>query len=654
MMHFNASSRLLSTTLSSMTVLFITVLLLWVSRGAHCGRASPQPQVQQMHRGEASQQSAAVTFSSGLMGTTMGGSAANPSINHLASVQDHAAMDPELSELNKLMQDCGATFYLEQTRDMTMFMPTNSAIKALLPLDLHQLPWEVKWRLLQYHIVPQDIINVEEIPLDASKSFSTWEGSTIKVTHKRRGQLSGLRGQSATHGPSSLYLVNDISTIVSDPPRIENFNGASYKIDRVIIPPDMDLRSVEAAPVEQRQNPEVRQQEQREQRMRGPTNANSRPSPRPAAKGRGGRDEEGSENLRGSSHGSRQQRHQKGHAGEQGATETPFAGLNPVGHESQSPVGNGSQAPDFLQSINQQHARWNQDLYLGPRVIGDSGNAVDITEQSTHGLVNSSSNSALGLPTMRSTPVPTVARSPSSISALAIDEETFPEYPPNSIQINQNGPRPSHFGVPFSPEDEGAELVLPPHPFEALLVGTVHAVETGNGEEQAIHASTEARTESGTIQKKRDEHGHERREEKESETHSASPQKPDSSSYSSRFSEEIGAEQEPETLLKESETRAFDPHVVSTSIAALGLTDGLLPEEELVTHFWSKPAGGKNKANRTAGRESVSDLQGGRGDRSEKTTHTRHQQGAQGGQTGSGPLGDLTNILGLPGDHERL
>ncbi|CBZ54439.1 putative fasciclin domain-containing protein [Neospora caninum Liverpool] len=480
----------------------------------------------------------------------MGGSAANPSINHLASVQDHAAMDPELSELNKLMQDCGATFYLEQTRDMTMFMPTNSAIKALLPLDLHQLPWEVKWRLLQYHIVPQDIINVEEIPLDASKSFSTWEGSTIKVTHKRRGQLSGLRGQSATHGPSSLYLVNDISTIVSDPPRIENFNGASYKIDRVIIPPDMDLRSVEAAPVEQRQNPE--------------------------------------------------------------------------------------------------------DLYLGPRVIGDSGNAVDITEQSTHGLVNSSSNSALGLPTMRSTPVPTVARSPSSISALAIDEETFPEYPPNSIQINQNGPRPSHFGVPFSPEDEGAELVLPPHPFEALLVGTVHAVETGNGEEQAIHASTEARTESGTIQKKRDEHGHERREEKESETHSASPQKPDSSSYSSRFSEEIGAEQEPETLLKESETRAFDPHVVSTSIAALGLTDGLLPEEELVTHFWSKPAGGKNKANRTAGRESVSDLQGGRGDRSEKTTHTRHQQGAQGGQTGSGPLGDLTNILGLPGDHERL
>lgn len=53
------------------------------------------------------------------------------------------------------MQDCGATFYLEQTRDMTMFMPTNAAVKALLPVDLHKLPWEIKWRLLQYHIVPQ-------------------------------------------------------------------------------------------------------------------------------------------------------------------------------------------------------------------------------------------------------------------------------------------------------------------------------------------------------------------------------------------------------------------------------------------------------------------------------------------------------------------
>ncbi|KFG53813.1 fasciclin domain-containing protein [Toxoplasma gondii FOU] len=640
MTHFNASRRLLSTTASSSTILFVAVLLLSAYRGVHCGRAAPtQPPVQQTHRGEASQQSAAVTFNSGVMGTTMGGSTGNPSINHLASVQDHAAMDPDLSELNKLMQDCGATFYLEQTRDMTMFMPTNSAIKALLPLDLHQLPWEVKWRLLQYHIVPQDIINVEEIPLDTSKSFSTWEGSTIKVTHKRRGQLSNLRGQSAAQGPSSLYLVNDISTIVSDPPRIENFNGASYKIDRVIIPPDMDLRSVEAAPVDQRQNPEVRQQEQREHRARGSNNANNRSTTRPAAKNRGGREEEGSENTRGSTgHGNRQQRHQRVNA-ELGAAETSSAGLTPVGQESKIPVGNGSQAPDFLQSINQQHARWNQDSYLGPRVIGDSGNTAAVTEQATHGIVNPSSITALGLPTMRSTPVPPVARSQSSIAALAIDEETFPEYPPNSIQISQTGPRPSHFGVPFSPENDGTKFTIPPHPFEALLVGTVNAAETGNGEREATHMSTDEKRESGTIQGIREEYGHEHREEKTRETHSA-------------LQEKSAAEQEPETLLKESETKGFDPHVVSTSIAALGLTDGLLPEEELLTHFWGRPTDAKNKDKHAAGRENASASQG--GVRSDTTAHTRHQQEANGGQAGSGPLGDLTSILGLPGDHYRL
>lgn len=83
--------------------------------------------------------------------------------------------------------------------------------------------------------------------MDSSKTFTTWEGSNLKVTRKRAP--GSLRAQSSAQG-ASLYLVNEISTVVSDPPRIENFNGASYKIDRFLIPPDVDLRSAPHVRVE--------------------------------------------------------------------------------------------------------------------------------------------------------------------------------------------------------------------------------------------------------------------------------------------------------------------------------------------------------------------------------------------------------------------
>ncbi|PFH33716.1 fasciclin domain-containing protein [Besnoitia besnoiti] len=645
--------------LSRLLVVVVVVPLLLLHFGVQCGRAAPsQASPHDVRQGGASQQSAAVTFGSGVMGTTTAGSTQNPSILHLASVQDHAAMDPDLSELNKLMQDCGATFYLEQTRDMTMFMPTNSAIKALLPIDLHQLPWEVKWRLLQYHIVPQEIINVEDIPLDTSKSFSTWEGSTIKITHKRRAANSNLRGQSASSAPA-LYLVNDISTVVSDPPRIENFNGASYKIDRVIIPPDMDLRSVEAAPVENRQNPEVRHQEPREQK-RGHGNATNRPTPtnRPAAKNRTGRDEDGNDNSRApATHGGRQQRHQKPQAGgEEDGVEKTLQNLTPVGHNSQTPVGNGAQAPDFLQNINKQHARWNQDLYLGTRIIGDAENTATEAMKPSTGIFSPSTISALGLPTLRSSSAGSIARSPAAISTLAIEEEQFPDYPPNSIQYNQNGPRPTQFGVPLSPEADGAGIVLPPHPFESLLVGNAPQKPKQAEGDEVLTAANNSAGQPLPSGKKTEDYRHVERTPEDREHHLESPKQTDARGATSSSTLFLGENSDQTadisgSLFSTADTIQFDPHVVSPSIAALGLADGLLPVEELLTHFWSKPVSTKPSETQGTSAEEDASANGGRGEFRESSTQGRHQKSAWGAQTRPGPLGDLAHLVALPGEY---
>lgn len=143
-------------------------------------------------------------------------------------------------------------------------------------------------------------------------------------------------------------------------------------------------RSVEVAPVEQRQNPEVKQHEQRE---RARASANSRTSSRPSSKSRGGEEPSGNAST------ARASQNRKHRRDGTGAAAVP-AGPGPVGSDSQPAVGNGSEAPEFLQRINQQHARWSQDLYQGDRLGAvRSPDTVEPQEvQAMHGLVGKQTN----------------------------------------------------------------------------------------------------------------------------------------------------------------------------------------------------------------------------------------------------------------------
>eukprot|EP00921_Rhytidocystis_pertsovi_P000168 GHVQ01000342.1.p1 GENE.GHVQ01000342.1~~GHVQ01000342.1.p1 ORF type:complete len:146 (+),score=20.32 GHVQ01000342.1:3-440(+) len=127
--------------------------------------------------------------------------------------------------LNELLQEMGATFYLEQSRDITMFMPTNKAFRNA-KINLEKLPWSSKWRILQYHIVPNIVIKLEDMSA-GDTSYTSWEGSEliVSVPVSRSGPLSHRK-----------YKVNKTANTARDPPGIENFNGISYPIDQLLIP----------------------------------------------------------------------------------------------------------------------------------------------------------------------------------------------------------------------------------------------------------------------------------------------------------------------------------------------------------------------------------------------------------------------------------
>eukprot|EP00922_Rhytidocystis_sp_ex-Travisia-forbesii_P017662 GHVS01026331.1.p1 GENE.GHVS01026331.1~~GHVS01026331.1.p1 ORF type:complete len:637 (+),score=209.20 GHVS01026331.1:24-1913(+) len=189
-------------------------------------------------------------------------SAGPVALNELPSVQEIARQDPELSVLAALLEEIGATFYLEQTRQLTMFMPTNTAFrefaKQLRPKeednstdekeerreggrpvgDLSALPWELKWRVLQYHIVPNEVVDLQQatgIPqrsdaaVDNQFTLTTWEGQPLHFTKQ---------SYSFEDGSSSDVFDVEAARVMGSPPLFsESSNGIVYKIDQVLLPP---------------------------------------------------------------------------------------------------------------------------------------------------------------------------------------------------------------------------------------------------------------------------------------------------------------------------------------------------------------------------------------------------------------------------------
>lgn len=267
----------------------------------------------------------AVVTNQGVRGTLSGGSSQNPAINDLITVQDMAEMQGDLKQLNRLLKELGMTFYLEQSRDMTMFMPIDSAFSQL-PFNIHELSWQAKWRIVQFHIIPNDVIDLDNEMRDSKeKQFESWEGAPIKVT--KTDATADSTGVSSVE-----YTVNGEAKIISKPPKIETFNGASYKINKVLLPPSMTEDDLKPAKQDQRINPEVAQRLRRRPA--------SEETPSPAVE----------QQL----------------ASVDGTVEMERSARDPrlPGSFRPDPLAQRSQqTPDFVRGVNSQHARWDDRVY---------------------------------------------------------------------------------------------------------------------------------------------------------------------------------------------------------------------------------------------------------------------------------------------------
>eukprot|EP00920_Eleutheroschizon_duboscqi_P026983 GHVT01066102.1.p1 GENE.GHVT01066102.1~~GHVT01066102.1.p1 ORF type:complete len:364 (-),score=33.36 GHVT01066102.1:1041-2132(-) len=94
-------------------------------------------------------------------------------------------------------------------------------------VTMAQLPWEAKWRILQYNTIPNHVIKLEDMTEDAV-DYDSWEGAKITIKPPKLSVLNGA------------YTINDEAEIVGDTLSIETFNGISYKLDTLLFPPGFD------------------------------------------------------------------------------------------------------------------------------------------------------------------------------------------------------------------------------------------------------------------------------------------------------------------------------------------------------------------------------------------------------------------------------
>ncbi|KAL8274638.1 hypothetical protein Esti_001353 [Eimeria stiedai] len=468
-----------------------------------CMSAPPRSDQNQL-----SERTAAVT-NQGVQGTVSGGSSRNPLINDLLSVQDLASMQKDLQQLNRLLKELGMTFYLEQSRDMTMFMPTDVAFSQL-PFNIHELSWQAKWRILQFHIIPNDVVDLDNALHDKTEvSFESWEGSPLTV---KRANAEGKEAQAGAQ--TADFIVNAEAKIVSKPPKIETFNGASYKINKVLFPPSMSEDDLKPATIEQRINPEV------SQRLR-------RRAPR----------SEGTPSV--------EQEQQL--ASVDGTVQMERSSRDPrlPGSFRPDPLAQRSQAtPDFVRGVNLQHARWEDSVYrrTPPTQVRDERKPQDELMGFRHEIEREDA-------------------AQSRIKVLGLKEGAV--IPPDGnlpamTRISNSGARPSGIGLAFeSSEDPEAAPTDPVSHFVNVLLGGRSAPSSSNHNNKPGAAKLQQQQQQ---QQQKNKQGQEE---------------------TSLFALQMTPTQAP------------------PRVHALGLTEGLLPSEELITHHWSPPCA----SNRTPRRQ---------------------------------------------------
>jgi uncharacterized surface protein with fasciclin (FAS1) repeats len=135
------------------------------------------------------------------------------------------------STFTKAVEEAGLAEELRSQGAYTVFAPTNAAFAALPEGTLKRLMQpenrEILAQILRYHVV----------------------ANAVPASEVQPGEVKTIEGNNVTVNVSDRQIaVNDASVIEPD---INASNGVIHAVDRVLIPPDVDLAQLEGAPTAQ-------------------------------------------------------------------------------------------------------------------------------------------------------------------------------------------------------------------------------------------------------------------------------------------------------------------------------------------------------------------------------------------------------------------
>ncbi|XP_045157797.1 transforming growth factor-beta-induced protein ig-h3-like [Mercenaria mercenaria] len=136
----------------------------------------------------------------------------------------------DLVEFGKLVDLAGLKKELRHTENVTIFVPSNEAIKALPASVVANLgkDQQALQELLQYHIVP-DV-------LSCSKFYNNLQLDTLQGTQLRINEYSSF--------PFGRHWTQTVQCANIDSSSIKGCNGAVYVIDKVLLPPSGNVLDV--------------------------------------------------------------------------------------------------------------------------------------------------------------------------------------------------------------------------------------------------------------------------------------------------------------------------------------------------------------------------------------------------------------------------
>jgi len=131
------------------------------------------------------------------------------------TIADTAASNPQLTTLNKLINDAGLADTLRGPGPYTVFAPTDDAFKAVPVATLEALAKD-KERLktvLSYHVVP----------------------GTLTSADVKNGPIKTVQGGTVTLYKSGTFLTVEEAVVTT--PDVHATNGVIQVVDKVLLPP---------------------------------------------------------------------------------------------------------------------------------------------------------------------------------------------------------------------------------------------------------------------------------------------------------------------------------------------------------------------------------------------------------------------------------